>query len=301
MISERSTGALSIVRTYWPTLIVLFGVLVAVQITNEFVNYDHTIFSLAFMAVMATALSIFLVFRVNEAYARWWEGRTLWGQIVNSSRSYGRQVTTLLSQPEAETLRKELVYRQIAWVNVLRTCLREEDDWEDGDFFVTEDERAALAAASNPANRLLQIQSAALVRARKAGWLSDIDLLMFDTTLARLHDAQGGCERIKNTPFPDRVAYFGRVAAWGLAVLIPLSVLDLVAGVDIIDVTVVPLMMLVYVLTERIGAELRNPFSNHSNDVPMRALCRTIEIDLRQQLGEKELPQPLEPVKGVLM
>ena len=137
--------------------------------------------------------------------------------------------------------------------------------------------------------------------ARKAGWLSDIDLLMLDATITTLHDAQGGCERIKNTPFPDRVAYFGRVAAWGLAALIPFSVLDLVEGIDIIDVTVVPLMMLMFVLTERVGAELRNPFSNHSNDVPMRALCRTIEIELRQQLGEKEVPEPLEPVKGVLM
>ena len=78
-------------------------------------------------------------------------------------------------------------------------------------------------------------------------------------------------------------------------------VLDLGEASDIVDVTVVPLMMLAFVLTERLGAELRNPFSNHSNDVPMRALCRTIEINLRQQLGEKDVPEPLEPVKGVLM
>ncbi len=301
MITERSTRALSIIRTYWRTLILLLGVLIAVEIANEFVSYDRTVFSLSFMGVMATALSIFLVFRVNEGYARWWEARILWGQIVNSSRSFGRQVTTLLSQSEAETLRKELVYRQIAWVNVLRTCLRDTDSWEERDFFVTEDERTALAEASNPADRLLQSQNAALVRAREAGWLSDIDLLMLDNTFTALHDAQGGCERIKNTPFPDRVAYFGRVVAWGLAVFIPFVVLDLVEGADIVDVTVVPLMMLAFVLTERIGAELRNPFSNHSNDVPMRALCRTIEIDLRQQLGEKEAPAPLEPVNGVLM
>ena len=170
MITERSTRALSIIRTYWRTLLLLLVVLVAVEIASEFMSYDHTVFSLSFMGVLATALSIFLVFRVNEAYARWWEGRTLWGQIVNSSRSFGRQVTTLLSQSEAETLRKELVYRQIAWVNVLRTCLRDTDSWEERDFFVTEDERAALAEASNPADRLLQSHNAALVKAREAGW-----------------------------------------------------------------------------------------------------------------------------------
>jgi putative membrane protein len=223
------------------------------------------------------------------------------GQIVNSSRSFGRQVTTFFSQFEAETLRKELVYRQIAWVNVLRTRLRDADSWEEREFFVTENERAALAEASTPVDRLLQIQNAALMKAREAGWLSDVNLLMFDNTFNALHDAQGGCERIKNTRFPDRVAYFGRVVAWGLAVFIPFVVLDLVEGVDIVDVTVVPLMMFAFVVTERIGAELRTPFSNHANDVPMKALCRTIEIHLRQQLGEREAPAPLEPENGVLM
>ena len=129
----------------------------------------------------------------------------------------------------------------------------------------------------------------------------DVHAVAHECLSTTLQDAQGGCERIKNTAFPDRIAYFGHLVAWGLAIFIPFVVLDLGESADIVDVTLVPLMMLAFVLTERLGAELRNPFSNHSNDVPMRALCRTIEIDLRQQLGEKEVPVPLEPVKGVLM
>ena len=61
------------------------------------------------------------------------------------------------------------------------------------------------------------------------------------------------------------------------------------------------LLAFIFVTIERLGAELRDPFENHSNDTPMSALCRTIEIDLRQQLGETRLPPPIEPIKDVLM
>jgi putative membrane protein len=64
---------------------------------------------------------------------------------------------------------------------------------------------------------------------------------------------------------------------------------------------VTPFLMLSFLLTERLGADLKTPFANRVNDTPMTALCRTIEIDLRQQLGEAEIPEPLEPVAGVLM
>jgi putative membrane protein len=116
-----------------------------------------------------------------------------------------------------------------------------------------------------------------------------------------LLDYQGGCERIKNTAFPDRIAYFGERVAWGIALLIPFCIIDPDNRFDAIEIAVVPLMMLAFILTDRFGAELRNPFENLPNDTPMTAICRTIGIDLREQLGEEGVPEPVQATDGVLM
>ncbi len=92
-----------------------------------------------------------------------------------------------------------------------------------------------------------------------------------------------------------------RVTAWTMAVLTALALTDPSNRLDVVDLLVVPVLMLGFVLLERLGAELRNPFDNAGNDTPMTSLCRVIERDLRQTLGEKELPPPVEPVRGVLM
>jgi putative membrane protein len=253
-------------------------------------------------------LSISLVFRVNEAYARWWEARILWGQLVNASRGLARQATTLIvsngdgeGSQRVETIRRELVYRQIAFVNALRLSLRREDDLDELAPLLAPSEFEGLEAAANRPTQLLQCQGRAIAAARASGNLTEFGELMFDRTLNALHEVQGGCERIKNTAFPDKVAFATQVIAWSMAGLTAVAIAHPENGFDLIDTIVLPFMMLGFVVTERIGAELRNPFENAPNDTPMTALCRTIEIDLRQNLGEQDIPPPIEPVRGVLM
>ena len=309
MIIRKSTSLFTILYLNWRNLLAVAGIVVLVETINDYVVLDRPAFSLAAVALLVTALSIFLVFRVNEAYSRWWEARTLWGEIVNTSRSFARQVNTLLvadsddepARRSVESLRRELIYRQIAWVNALRTSLRGEDDWEELNRFLPADELESMRDTANNSNQLLQRQFERLQEARAAGQLSDIGLLMFDRSLASLHDGQGGCERIKNTPFPDRVRLFSVTVAWAMAVFIPLCIIDVDNKFDAIDMLIVPFMMLAFVVAERLGAELMNPFEGEPNDTPMSTLCRSIEIDLRQQLGETDVPPPLEPVRGVLM
>ncbi|MBW2465517.1 MAG: hypothetical protein JRH11_27975, partial [Deltaproteobacteria bacterium] len=89
---------------------------------------------------------------------------------------------------------------------------------------------------------------------------------------------------------------------WFLAPLLLLMVLEEKSLItDHLEVLVVMLVALVFIFIERLGRDLKNPFENEPNDTPMSALCRTIEIDLRQHLGETKLPEPLTPVNGVLM
>jgi putative membrane protein len=286
----------------------VLGIVAVVEFANDHVRLDRPAFSLAAVGLLVTALSIFLAFRVNEDYARWWEARTLWGQLVNSSRSFARQATTLIvakpgdeaSQREVRELRRALVYRQIAFANALRLALRGQDRWGELGALLEDGDRERLTRAVNKPTQLLQRQGAQLAEARAAGHLSGLGQFQMDRSLSDLHDVQGGCERIKHTAFPDKVAYVTRFIAWTMAVTVAVAIIEPGNRFDILDLVVVPVLMLAFLMVERVGAELRNPFENAPNDTPMTALCRTIERDLRQQLGEVDLPPPVEPVGGVL-
>lgn len=272
----------------------------------DFIDFSRPVFSMAALGLLTTALSIFLVFRVNEAYARWWEARILWGGIVNFSRTFARQTTTLLtgrgeSPSEINAWQQELVYRHLAYINALRMGLRREDNWQLLSEYLPEEELSQLIGQANKATQLLQTQGRRLAELKEAGALNDFSHLMLDGTLTELYSLQGACERIKNTVFPDRVAYFTKLIAWGMAVMIPVCVMEADSQFDLLDLLIVPAMMLVFVITERLGTDLKNPFENKPNDTPMSALCRTIEIDLRQQLGETLVPEPLHPQHGILM
>jgi putative membrane protein len=298
MIVADSTNFVRFVRGYWKYLVAVVVVLVAVEVANDYVNFDRRALSPTSIGLVVTALSIFLVFRVGEAYSRWWEARGHWGYILNDSRSFARQITNLVSDESAHT---RLVYRHLAWINGLRHALRGEDDRESIAPFLTNDERATIEGAKNHATQLMQLQGRDFAELQAAGAIDPIGRWVLEETMSRLTNHQGGCEKIKATAFPDRVSYFSRITAWGLAVAIPAVVLESGNEIDLIDMFVTPFMMLAFLLTERLGADLKKPFENRVNDTPMTALCRTIEIDLRQQLGETDLPERLEPVDGVLM
>jgi len=308
MIVANSTNVFRLLLSHWITVLMIFVILVALEFANDFVRMDRMAFSLAAVGLVVASLSIFLAFRVNESYARWWEARTLWGQLVNASRGFARQVTTLLVDEGAEeqsgrvtALQSALVYRQIAFVNALRMSLREENDWDGLKPFLSADDFAGLAGAQNKPAWLLQQQAVQLAEARSTGVLCSMGQNQLDKTFRQLHDVQGGCERIKNTAFPDKVAFVSRAIAWVMAITIAIAIMDPNNRFDPVDMVVVPVFMLSLILIERLGAELKNPFENEPNDTPMTALCRSIERDLRQVLGETELPPPLEPVNGVLM
>ena len=131
--------------------------------------------------------------------------------------------------------------------------------------------------------------------------MTDAGQTQLNLTFNELHNAQVGCERIKNTPFPDNVAYAARGIAWGMAIIVPVAITDQSNRFELVDMVVVPIHMLSFVLIERLGAELRNPFENGPNDTPMTTLCREVERELRQALGEESLPPAIEPSDGVLM
>jgi putative membrane protein len=110
-------------------------------------------------------------------------------------------------------------------------------------------------------------------------------------------DAQGGAERIKNTPMPKQYDYFPQLFVQIYCLLLPLALVTNMGWYTPLGSTLVGF---IFLALDKIGRDLEDPFENTIYDVPLTAITTTIDINLRQLLGEKELPQGQKPVHGVL-
>ncbi|MBT9391930.1 hypothetical protein KLP40_02035 [Hymenobacter sp. NST-14] len=273
------------------------------------------------VATLGIAVSFYIGFKNNGSYDRFWEGRKLWGGIVNYSRTWAIQtleyITSVVDAPgvqappasgeELSVRHRRLVYRQIAWVNAVRLNLRRQPGlWQEHVApFLDPAESEQIRDRQNPPAHLLRQQAADLrILRQERGLLNDFQHVSMVRSLEELFNLQGGCERIKNTPFPRQYAYFSLVFVWLFALLLPLGLIGEFAtmGPDHIWLTI-PFSVLVswvFHTMEVVGHTSENPFENEMNDVPMTAICRTIEIDLREMLGETELPPKLAPIDDIL-
>lgn len=315
MIVRNGTGlkrgvSQFVFRNWGLILTVVFTEQLVVLVSRYSKVLETDVFSSTAIGLIATVVGIFIVFRFNEAYQRWWEARILWGGLVNESRSFAREVVTLLTPdrapriatPEAAAAaQKELVYRHLAFCNALRLSLRGQDSWEELAPFLSVSELDDLQVYVNKPTRLVHAQGERLAHLIGVDTSQQVLLMRFDSRLSRLCDLQGGCERIKKTAFPDDVRFISRGLVWLSAIAVPVAFLSADRHIRAIEVIAVITISLSFMVVEQLGASLKNPFENDDNDTPMTALCRTIEIDLRQQLGERDVPPPIEPVDGVLM
>ncbi|MDF1503417.1 bestrophin family ion channel [Roseisolibacter sp. H3M3-2] len=336
------------------------------------------------VSILAAALGILLGFRNNSGYDRWWEARTLWGGIVNTSRRLARQVLSLLPAarersdddplgdeglyaadegrrvspllasaytdtfavpargsgdgavrdrlgraggvspagaaataaavlplpdeedglescafPGASREARELVYAQIGFVNALRCHLRRQDPLPEIAPYFRPAVLEALRDEQNVPTAILVWMASRLRRAfgRAPGTESTMRLVALDETLNELTNLLGGCERIKNTPIPRQYDFLPRVMVRVYLFLLPLSV---VAELGLATPLVTVVIAFLFLSLDAIGRNVEAPFENDIHDTPMTALCRTIEINLRQMLGERTLPPPVQPVDGYL-
>ena len=273
------------------------------------------------VATLGIAVAFYVGFKNSGSYDRFWEGRKLWGGVVNYSRNWAIQtleyITSVVDAPgvdappatleELSGRHRRLVYRQIAWCNALRLSLRRQPELWDEQVapFLDAAESAQVRLRQNPAAHLLRQQAADLrVLRQERGLLNDFQHVNMMQSLEQLFNLQGGCERIKNTPFPRQYAFFSYVFVRLFALLLPLGLIGEFAqmGPDHIWLTIpfAVLVSWVFNTMEIVGHTSENPFENEINDVPMTAICRTVEIDLREMLGETDLPPKLAPIDDVL-
>lgn len=272
-----------------PLRVLVFGAIaLAAWVIDRRVQRIHI--PLGFHEIMGAVIALILAFRTNTAYARFWEGRTLWGAIVNASRNLARIVQRHASQEADEA--KAFNAWIVAFAHVTRRWLRSQREWPEVGALLPPEAFAALTSAEHPplyAAHELSRRLAALVQARA------IDPLMAhhaEGELMALVNCLGGCERIWKTPTPlGYVLLSQRLIALALASL-PFAILGRLGGL-----TPLVTMMVAYpiLMIEGLGSELDDPFGHDANDLPLSRICATIEADLRDPAHtshDHRLPSP---------
>lgn len=286
------------------------------------------------VALLGTAVAFLTGFKSNAAYGRLWEARQIWGAIVNASRSFVVAVRDLqepAGDARAQAMLQRVVYRHVAWLTALRHQLREPKLWETqhrkqnveyqartfavpernakaSDSFgslLSSEEVAYVLARKNGAFGILALQSADIQRSAAEGRFSDQKHVELTRHISGLYEQQGKCERIKNFPYPRQFATINLIFVWIFILLLPFTMFSefkkLGETWSWLSAPLTALIAWTFHTMDKIGEATENPFEGGPNDVPITAMSRSIEIDLRDLLGEKDLPEPHKAVGNILM
>ena len=260
----------------------------------------HLAIPLSIETILGTAISILLGFRTSAAYERWWEARKIWGSIINESRTLIRQALGFISSDNTkENEVYKLVRYQIAWCYALTSSLRNLPISHEVKNNLSTEEYTSLSKHVNAPNAILKFMQDHLAGLFRAGKVDSYHFAAMDQTLRALCDNMGKCERIKNTVFPVYYTFITQMAIIIFALLLPFCLVEIV-GVYMILVTIVVVGF--FSIIELIAKYLQDPFENRPSDIAMTAISRTIEINLLQMVGERDIPESIKPdKKGILM
>jgi putative membrane protein len=281
------------------------------------------------ISVLGIAVAFYLGFKNNSSYDRTWEARKIWGAIVNNSRSLGASLVAFVQGPEQEKIRRELIYRHIAWLTALRFQLRLSRDWEhkeerikglyapeiSEDYFrkldqeiiryIAEEEYLSYKGKTNIATQILRKQTSRMQELSDAGYFDSFRHLHIHQLLNNLYDEQGKSERIKNTPFPRQYASATLWTSMIFALIVPFGMLDIFNNHDnvscFLTIPMSALIIWIFFLMEKIGDYSENPFEGTYNDIPITSISRSIEIDLREMIDDADIPKPIAAENGFLM
>ncbi len=271
-------------------------------LTHDIYNYTIVSIPVLPVSILGGALAIFLAFRNNSAYDRWWEARKIWGGIVNFSRSFGMEITTFFSlhsneqygQDHINKVKERLVYNHISWLYMLSNQLRGINDKSSYEQYLGPDEIKHLENAQNGSQMMIQRQAQITKAELEKDVINDFQHIEINRILTELYNLQGRAERIKSTIFPYYYNFFTRVFLWIFIIILPFS---LVPNMDAGAIPISLAISFVFYILDQSGQVTEDPFEGRAADTPMTTICRKIEIDLLQQLGKEELPKPIEPEK----
>jgi ion channel-forming bestrophin family protein len=282
------------------------------------------------IGLIGTAVAFYVGFKNNSSYERLWEARRIWGAIVNASRTWGTMACTYVQRADTgpDSVKRQLLHRHLAYINAVRMQLRAKSVWNDPDstahtvvtgqgirddstladvltMFVTAEEARYFLSKKNPATHIMKAQAALLEEEYRKGRINELFYFQMMNVVQEFYNQQGAAERIKNFPFPRQYAFFSKVFVWLFILVLPFGLINefIKLGENYLWLAVPSYIVIAWVFNtmEVVGDTSENPFENAINDIPMTAICRTIEIDLREMLEEESIPAPITPTNFILM
>ncbi|KGF79527.1 bestrophin [Massilia sp. JS1662] len=286
----------SILPRIWTHLAVSTLLAVIVTWTDGQFGHHKLHFTTTPFTLMGLPLAIFLGFRNNAAYDRYWEGRKQWGELILRSRSLARQCLSLVApdgQHDADDPHLRIVRRAIAYAHALRHRLRGDADGNaDVAPWIAPAEWERVRTQSNVPYALMLEMGTDLGQCLRTGRLDACLAPSIDASLSAMTAVAASCERIRGTPIPFSYTLLLHRTAYLYCFLLPFGLVDTIGYLT-------PLVSAIVAYTffglDALGDELEEPFRASDNGLPLEALCRTIEIDLRTALGDRHLPPPLLP------
>lgn len=288
----------SILPRIWMHLAVSTLLAVIVTWTDGRLGHHKLHFTTTPFTLMGLPLAIFLGFRNNAAYDRYWEGRKQWGELVLRSRSLARQCLSLVApgaQRHPDDPQVRIVRRAIAYAHALRHRLRGGADGTDGTDvapWIGKAEWERVHALPNLPHALMLEMGADLGECLRTGRLEPCLAPAIDASLSALTAVAASCERIRGTPIPFSYTLLLHRTAYLYCFLLPFGLVD---TIGYLTPVVSAIVAYTFFGLDALGDELEEPFRASDNGLPLEALCRTIEIDLRTSLGDRDLPSPLLP------
>ncbi len=341
MIVKKTLSLKSIFEFTGYHLFWLTGWMSLVTLVYYFSNWKLLALPFLPLPLIGTAVVFYIGFKNNQSYDRLWEARKIWSDITTSSRMLATMIRNYRSGEPGENyeqeVRKQIVFRHIAYIYQLREQLLEPTVWEHvsmesgwGTGFYNRQRRARLKCSfekeleeiagreylcmqesinlqeyKNKAVQLLNVQTNMIQQLFDNKSVNMLQQMELQAIIRNFHDGQGRMERIKQSPFPREYATFSFIFVCVFVFFLPFGLIgefDKLGSVGIwLSIPVGVIISWIFVAMEMISDYCENPFEGLRNDTPMLSICREIEINMLQTIGEKDIPGPIKPKSHVLI
>jgi putative membrane protein len=286
----------SIIPAIWRK--VLFTVLVSsavVAIHGTLFNFKVILTATPF-TLWGLTLAIFLGFRNTVAYQRFWEARTLWGELLIVSRNLTRQSLSLLAGLSREH-RRDLAEGLIVFSRALKNDLRADPQSPEIQAWIDKGHEHPGTPKSGLPNAVLGELGKRYMAATQLVQTSPVVQVDIDQQLSRLSSVFGGCERISNTPIPYPYILMLHRIVHIYCFLLPFCLVDTIGWFTPFAVCV---LAYTFFGLDALGDQIADPFDKQPNDLPLEAMCRNLEISVLELLDEPA-PAALQPTGDVLL
>lgn len=274
----------SVLPALLPRLILLFLLSIAV------VYLHGTIFSFkvplnpAPLTLFGFVLALFLGFRNNVSFDRFWEGRKLWGALLNDTRSLARQATTLIDDTPDKQCTIHFVQLLVSFTYALKHQLRDTNASEDLKERLSDEQFKTIATARFKPAMLIKLMAEWVKDAKSNKKIDSVQQIRFDENFDKLAEILGGCERIKSTPLPYSYRVLLHRTVYLYCLLLPFGLVD---SLQWLTPFIVVFIAYTFVAFEAIADEIEQPFGTEANDLALNAMCLTIESTLLELIGEQ--------------